>query len=255
MINRAAFLSQYRDVREREGYRVGARAYYRALPWTRPADPHRAVWQIRRRSFEQFRSLAKARFAHTTPAVLDLGAGNCWLSYRLTLEGWRVVAVDIFDDNRDGLRAAEHYDVRFPRVQADFDALPFARRCCDAVVFNGSLHYAPDVRATLERAAALLSRGGIIAVIDSPMFDCPAAGAGMRQRSIARFQRDFHIANPVVPGEGFLWLPAMADTARALGLTASFFESSGGMRWTLNRWLNRARHRAQPARFGVWWAA
>ena len=254
-VDRAAFLAQYRSVRDREGYRVGAPEYYRALPWTPPSDPQHAIWAIRQRSFERFRTMVLARFPQSRPRVLDLGAGNGWLSYRLTRDGCRVVAVDIYDDDRDGLGAARHYDAEFPRLMADFDALPFAGRQFDVVVFNGSLHYAPNARATLARVASVVARGGVLAVVDSPMFDCPVAGAAMRRRSMERFRREFGVAQPIVPGEGFLIFNALQETARGLGFDASFFESQGSLQWTLGRWAGRIRHGIRPPRFGVWWAA
>ena len=253
--HRAAFLAQYRSVRERDGYRVGTPAYYRALPATPREDPQHLVWNVRQRSFDRFRKMVLARFHHARPSILDLGAGNGWLSYRMTLDGCRAVAVDIFDDDRDGLGASRYYDATFSRVQADFDALPFAPRQFDVVVFNGSLHYAPNVRATLARVAPLVAPGGVIAVIDSPMFECPVAGQSMRERTLQRFQRHYGVAEPIVPGEGFLLFSTLGDSARALGYEAHFFESQGNLQWTLGRLAGRLRHGIRPASFGVWWAA
>lgn len=252
---RTAFLSQYRSVRDRDGYRPGSPAYYRALPSTLPSDPQHAIWTIRQRSFERFRKMVLARFRHARPSILDLGAGNGWLSYRMTIDGCRSVAVDIFDDDRDGLGACSHYDLPFARVKADFDALPFSRRQFDVVVFNGSLHYSPNVRATLARVAPLVAPGGVIAVMDSPMFECPIAGRSMRDRTIERFRRDYGLADPIVPGEGFLLFSTLADTIRTLGFEADFFETQGNLMWTLSRFAGRMRHGIQPASFGVWWAA
>lgn len=252
---REAFLNQYRHVRERDGYRTGSPAYYRALPWTAGDDPQHQIWSVRQRSFERFRQMVLARFRGRTPVILDLGAGNGWLSYRMTLDGCAAVAVDINRDDRDGLGAAQHYNVPFARVQADFDALPFARRSCDVVVFNGSLHYAPDVRATLERAAALIAPGGVMAVIDSPMFECPHDGQAMRERTIQRFRRDYGVPQPVMPGDGFLLFSALEETARPLGFDTYFFESQGDVKWTLGKWAARIWRGSSPASFGVWWAA
>lgn len=254
-ISRAAFLEQYRTVRERDGYRPGSAEYYRALPSTSPDDPQHLVWNIRRRSFERFRAMVRARFHDRQPALLDLGAGNGWLSNRMTLDGCRVVAVDIYDDDRDGLGASRHYDASFPRVLADFDALPFAPRRFDVVVFNGSLHYAPDVRATLTRVAPLIAPGGVLAVIDSPMFENAVAGRSMRARTRLHFQREHDLRDPIEPGEGFLLFNTLTDTARTLGLDAHFFESLGGLRWRMGRLAGRVRHGIRPASFGVWWAA
>jgi SAM-dependent methyltransferase len=249
------FSRQYRAVRDQDGYRVRSAEYYLALPWTPHDDPQHAIWTVRQRSFERFRTMVRSRFHRQPASILDLGAGSGWLSHRMSQDGCPVVAVDIHDDDVDGLGAAQHYGNGFCRVQADFDDLPFAPRQFDVVVFNGSLHYAPNVRATLTRVRSLVAPGGIIAVIDSPMFECPDAGRSMRERSRERFRDQYGVANPVLPGEGFLLFSSLADTARALGFEAHFFESRGGMQWTLGRIAGRVRHGIQPPSFGVWWAA
>lgn len=252
---REAFLNQYRYVRERDGYRDGSPEYYRALPWTAGSDPQHRVWSVRQRSFEKFRQMVLARFHRRAAVILDLGAGNGWLSHRMTLDGCTAVAVDIDRDDRDGLGAGRHFAVRFGRVQADFDALPFARRSFDVVVFNGSLHYAPNVRATLARAAALVAPGGVLAVIDSPMFQCPHAAQSMRERVIQRFQREYGVQDPVMPGDGYLLFSALGETAHRLGFDPYFFESQGDAKWRVGRWAARIWHGRQSASFGVWWAA
>ena len=57
--------------------------------------------------------------------MLDVGAGNGWLSSRLSELGHDAVAVDLDDDSGDGLGAGAGRKP-FPLVQADFDAMPFA---------------------------------------------------------------------------------------------------------------------------------
>ncbi len=34
--------------------------------------------------------------------ILDIGAGNCWMSYRLALAGHKPIAVDLLINKRDG---------------------------------------------------------------------------------------------------------------------------------------------------------
>ena len=252
---REPFVSQYRAIRERDGYRRESAAYYRALPHVPSDDPQFVVWQVRRESFERLRKLLLSRFRGGAPTVLDLGAGNGWLSNRLAEAGCRPVAVDVLDDERDGLGACRHYDVTFPRVQADFDDLPFAPRQFDAVIFNGSLHYAPDVSATLTRAGTLLMRGGVLAVVDSPAFVREADGESMCARNRRRFRREYGVASPEQPGEGYVTLPRLDAGAAALGLEPHFFESQGPVRWAAGRFLTRVRHRLVPPKFGVWMAA
>jgi SAM-dependent methyltransferase len=248
------FLSQYRTVRKRDGYRVLDPGYYRALPSVDAADPQHVVWEVRRESFTRLRQLLLSRFRRSSPAVLDLGAGNGWLSNRLTEAGCRTVAVDLLDDDLDGLGACRHYDRAFARVQADFDDLPFAAHQFDAVVFNGSLHYAPDVSATLTRAASLLAPGGALAVVDSPAFAEDTHGQLMCARNRERFRRVYGVASPTQPGEGYVALARLSSTARGLGLEPHFFESRGPLRWAAGRVITRLRHGLVPPKFGVWLA-
>jgi SAM-dependent methyltransferase len=248
------FLSQYRSVRERDGYRVPSAEYYRRLPVVTADDPQFVVWQVRRESFVRLRQLLLSRFRQHRPSVLDLGAGNGWLSHRLADVGCRPVAVDVLDDDVDGLGACRHYDRPFTRVQADFDDLPFAPRQFDAVVFNGSLHYAPDVPATLARASALIAPGGVLAVVDSPAFVSARHGEAMCARNEERFRRDYGLAVPVRPGQGFVTLPSLEASAREMLREPHFFESRGPQRWAMSRLVTRVCRGLVPPRFGVWMA-
>ena len=252
---REPFVTQYRAIRGRDGYRQDSPEYYRGLPDVPESDPQFVVWQVRRESFERLRKLLLGRFRRGAPTVLDLGAGNGWLSSRLAEAGCRPVAVDVLDDERDGLGACRHYCTAFPRVQADFDDLPFAVRQFDAVIFNGSIHYAPDVSATLFRAGALLAPGGALAVVDSPAFVCETDGDLMCARNRERFRRDYGVPSPEQPGEGYVTLGRLDAGATALGLEPHFFESRGPMRWAAGRMITRVRHGLVPPRFGVWMAA
>jgi SAM-dependent methyltransferase len=252
---REPFVTQYRAIRERDGYRQASPEYYRALPDVPADDPQFVVWQVRRESFARLRTLLLSRFRNGAPAVLDLGAGSGWLSNRLAQAGCRPVAVDVLDDERDGLGACRHYGVEFPRVLADFDDLPFAARQFDAVIFNGSLHYSPDVSATLARAGTLLAPGGVLSVVDSPAFANESDGDSMCARNRERFRRDYGVASPEQPGEGFVTLPVLDAGAVAMGLQPHFFESRGPLRWAAGRFVTRVRHQLVPPKFGVWMAA
>ena len=250
------FLAQYRRVRQQDGYRTDQPGYYRALPETEPDDPQASVWAIRRRSFQRLCREVVGRRAGASPAVLELGAGCGWLSHRLTRLGCRAVAVDLLDDDCDGLGAGRHYERGFPRVQADFDLLPFAPGQFDLVVFNGSLHYAPVVAASLDRACRMLRAGGRLAIVDSPTFERRAEGLQMRNRLRQRLCRDYGVPAPVEPGEGFLTFGRLAEWAAASGRSARFFSSLGGWRWQLRRFVpGRLVGRPAAAEFGVWIAA
>ena len=254
------FLRQYRAIRERDGRRRAASEYYSALPWVPSDDPHAAEWQIRRESYGHLlrRALSAAPQAIR---ILDLGAGNAWLSHRLAALGHHVVAVDVLDDDADGLRASKHYGVRFPAIQADYDALPFAPEQFDLVVFNGSLHYAPDPAATLAAAHRMLAPGGAMAVMDSPMFLRDADGRAMTADMASRFESLLREPLPrgadgaagfIQTGRGYLTFGAIEASAQSLGLRAEFIGSRGPIGWRLRRRIGGLRLGRSPAAFGVW---
>jgi SAM-dependent methyltransferase len=248
-------ISQYRFVRGREGYRVPRPEYYRMLPLVAPDDPHAPEWRLRRESFERLhRRLLPAAVGSAQIRVLDVGAGNGWLSHRLASLGHQVVAVDRLDDELDGLGARRHYATQFVPVQADFDALPFAPGQFDLVVFNGSLHYSPNVAASLARAHRMLAAGGALAVMDSPMFCREAEGHAMVRDKLRRFKTDYGLTDVVHPHVGFITFAALAEAAQSLGLRGRFFRSRGPLMWRARRELAWIRLRRAPAAFGVWFA-
>jgi len=244
------FVRQYRAIRARDGRRRGSPDYYNALPWVPSDDPHAGEWMIRR---ETYRHLLRQVLSAAPPAIriLDLGAGNAWLSHRLAALGHHVVALDVFDDEADGLGASKHYSVRFPAVQADYDALPFAPAQFDLVIFNGSLHYAHEPASTIAAARRMLAPGGGIAVMDSPMFAADADGLAMASDMASRFE-SASADGFQRTGTGYLTFPAMEATARSLGLHAEFSPSRGPIGWRLRRRLGGLRLGRAPAAFGLW---
>jgi SAM-dependent methyltransferase len=246
------FLGQYRAVRGREGYRRSSLAYYRALPEVPPDDPHADEWLVRRQSYLRLRREVPPACGGSPPSVLDLGAGAGWLSHRFAADGWRTVAVDLLDDAQDGLGVCRSYPVPIVTVQADFEALPFAPGQFDAVVFNGSLHYARDVRRALARAREALAPGGVLAVVDSPCLRDEADGLAMVTDKLRRFRTEYGMADVVHPQTGFLTFDQLDREAARLGLQARFHRSSGPLAWRMRRRLSEWRIGRTAAAFGVW---
>jgi len=248
------FVRQYCAVRDRDGHRRDLPPeHYRTLPTVARRDPQAAEWLVRRETYHHL--LQRVLASSVQPMhVLDVGAGTGWLSHRLAALGQRVVAVDALDDDADGLGAARHYVVPFVGVQADFDALPFTPKQFDLVVFNGSLHYAPDAAATLARARRMLAPGGALVVMDSPMFRYDRDGAAMIDDKHRRFRHDLAIADTVQPGVGYLTYARLGAIARSLDLQPQFVPTRGPLPWRLRRHLARVRLRRAPAAFGLWMA-
>jgi SAM-dependent methyltransferase len=246
----ADFSTQYRVVRQHDGYRRASADYYRMLPAVPRNDPRAAEWRIRRESYATLERHALPAVWVGSVNVLDVGAGCGWISHRLASLGHNVVAVDRLDDDVDGLAVCRHYPVAFPAVQADFDALPFEPHQFDLAIFAGSLHYSPNPAATLREAARMLGPGGALVVMDSPMFRRAADGEAMVSSEARRMAAI--VGGVIRPGVGYLTFDATRRTFEALALRASFHPSRGPLSWRVRRPLARLRLGRAPATFGVW---
>ncbi len=185
---RQCFLEQYRQVRHAEGRGSPDPAYYRALPYEDLSGKNSSMWAMRARTYRYLENklLPKwERSAGTPLDILDLGAGNCWMSYRLALRNHRVTALDIFDDPLDGLRAAGSYPVSIPTIEGEFNALPCAADSFDLVIYNAAIHYSTDYFETLREAQRCLRPSGHVVILDSPIYRTHEHGARMVSRAKA----------------------------------------------------------------------
>jgi SAM-dependent methyltransferase len=245
---RRQFLEDYGKIRSAEGRASNTSDYYRALPFTDLTGRNSGQWRIRARSFRYF----VRRILPPKPcAVLDLGAGNCWFSNRLAKMGHCPVAVDIFSDTQDGLGAARHYSVRFPRIEAEFDALPFSSGRFDLAVFNYSIHYTQDYRRTLAEALRCVRPGGQVVIVDSPVYFRREHGERMRAERHAAFERQFGFASDALGSIEFLDLEMLDQLSRDLAVTWTIYRPWYGLRWHLRPWIARLRGRRPPSHFWI----
>lgn len=244
----AQFVQEYETVRRAEGWGSPSAAYYRALPYPGRDDPHAAIWHIRARSYQ---TLQRRLLAGRPPQrILDLGAGNGWLSHRLAQAGHHLLAIDLLVNPVDGLGAHHHYPPPpFLPIQASFNQLPLAAGQADLVIYNGSIHYATDYEQTLREARRLLAPAGTIVIMDSPCYSQPDSGAQMVRERQARFQQAFGFAANALPNENFLTPGRVATLAAELGLTWRIYKPFYGWRWALRPWLARLAGHRQPAQF------
>ena len=257
----ARFRASYGEHRAAEGRGAGGTAELLALPYLH-TGPQAAQWRVRSRTYDAFVARVVrplARRLGRSLRVLDLGAGNGWLSYRLALLGHEATAVDVRDDAVDGLGAAAGYDPHLPqpleRFVASFDALPVRRGSYDLAVYNASLHYALDLAATLREAARAVRPGGRIAILDSPFYRRAADGEAMvaekRRQAAERFGER---------AEALASLPFIEYLTRGRLAEAS---AEPELRWTRHRVLYPLsyerrplvallRRRRAPSRFDLW---
>jgi len=241
------FLGDYATIRRAEGRGSDDREYYRALPYKDLSGKNRDQWRIRARSYRYFeRNLLQQRGLD----ILDLGAGNGWMSYRLSQRGDRPVAVDIFPDPLDGLAAATQYGT-FPTVEAEFDRLPFADGQFDLTVFNSSFHYSTNYQATLSEARRCLKPSGRIVILDTPLYKLREHGERMRAERHAYFQAQYGFASDSIPSLEFLHELQLSELSRELRLRWQIYQPWYGWKWHLRPWKARLKGSRPPSRFCI----
>jgi SAM-dependent methyltransferase len=246
------FTREYETVRQAEGRGSPDPAYYRALPFVDLTGRRSADWRIRARSYQVFIDsfLRPYEAGRSRPlAILDAGAGNGWLSYRLAQRGHRVAALDLLSNAADGLGAHALYDAPFTPVQAEFDRLPFTGGQFDLVVFNASFHYAADYGNTLRAALRVLEPAGRLVLLDSPVYRDPTSGEQMVRQREAEFERQFGFPSNALPSQNFLTYRALGDLAARLDLSWQMIAPFYGVRWALRPLKAKLLGRREPARF------
>lgn len=250
----AQFLYEYNLVRLAEGRGDLNPEYYQGLPYVSPADRHKADWDLRARSYQTFlQQIVEPREA-ADPAelkILDLGAGNGWLSNRLARRGHLLAAVDLRTGKLDGLGALAYYNQPILAVQAEFDCLPFEDRLFDLVVFNASLHYSQDYHATVAEAMRVLANNGWLAIVDSPYYHDPASGKAMVREREERFVGLYGFPSNAIPAENYLTWARMETLDPGLDISWQFYWPNFGVKWWLRRSKERLLGRREPANFPV----
>jgi SAM-dependent methyltransferase len=248
------FIREYETVRRAEGWGSADDAYYRALPLEDRAGRLREVWRIRADNFGVFinRVVMPIERQRMRPLkIIDLGAGNGWLSYRLTQRGHEAAAVDVLINAQDGLGAHVHYDVEFTPVQAEFDHLPFDAAQADLAVFNGSVHYSPCYETALREALRVILPHGRLVILDSPYFRDAASGDEMVRQREARFEREFSFRSDALASENYLTPARLSRLASALKVHWQILWPPHPTGWMLRRWKARIVQRREPASFPV----
>jgi SAM-dependent methyltransferase len=244
---RQRFLDDYLRIRRAEGRGSDDPEYYLALPYRDLSGKLSAQWAMRGRTYQYFES----RILGDTPLdILDLGAGTGWMSYRLSLRGHRPVAVDILNDDRDGLRAARHYPP-FPKFEAEFDRLPFADASFDAVIYNASLHYSSDYAKTLQEARRCLRSKGRIVVLDSPIYERRDHGELMRLERRAQFLAQYGTESDHVGSIEYLDLATIEDLARELKINWRIHKPWYGFAWHTRPLKAKLKGSRPPSRFWI----
>jgi len=255
------FIHDYELVRAKEGRGSPSEEYYLALPYRDLTGRNAWQWQIRAKTFQCLENGLLPQIERKHPEgcdMLDVGAGNCWMSFRLAVRGHRPVAVDLLDNESDGLGAGKHYlhhlSRPFLRFQAEIDRLPFSASQFDAVIFNASFHYAVDYERTMQEAVRCLRNEGYLIIADSPLYRRAESGDAMVREKHAGFQRQFGFCSDSIPSREYLTREILGKLADTFALRWNFLKPWYGLSWALRPAKARLMGKREPSKFFIIWA-
>lgn len=251
------FVEDYESIRIAEGRGSDRGDSYLALPYRDLSGRNSQQWQIRARSFDYFVRHVLDGHAHEDyRRILDLGAGNCWMSYRLALAGYRPFAVDLLTNDRDGLGAAEHYRAHlpelFPRFRAEMGRLPFQSGQFDAVIFNASFHYAENYEMTLGEALRCVRPGGIVAICDTAWYSREESGYRMVRERQAAFLNRYGTASDSIRSQEFMTDTRLKVLEQRLSIRWRVYSPYYGLRWAMRPLIAKLRGRREPSQFRIY---
>ena len=251
----AKFIADYERIRAAEGRGSEGAEFYLALPYKDISGRNSHQWEIRSRSYDfLIKHLLKP--LHGRGSILDLGAGNCWMSFRLALLGYGMVAVDLLTNENDGLGAAEHFrkhlSVPISRFQAEAAHLPFRDGQFDVIIFNASFHYAEDYEAVLSEALRCLKPGGRVIISDTPWYSREESGRQMVAERHAAFRQRFGSASDSLKSQEFLTDERLQGLEDNCSIRWTIHRPWYGWRWALRPWIARMRGRREPSSFRMY---
>jgi SAM-dependent methyltransferase len=253
------FMREYQAVRTAEGRGSANPEYYFALPYEDLSGHNQEQWAIRSRTYRFLERRILPRLEAAKPdgmSVLDLGAGNGWMSYRLMLRGHRPVAVDLATSEMDGLSAAHHYQQKlprlFPRFQAELDRLPFADHQFDLAIFNASFHYSENYAETLGEAMRCLRPGGAVIIADTAWYSREESGEEMLAERRKAFVERYGFPSDGISSLEYLTDRRLAELERQFRIRWLTYVPSYGFHWAMRPLVAKLKGKREPSRFRIY---
>lgn len=257
MVHYRQFTEDYERIRASEGRGSQSEEFYLGLPYIDVSGRNNEQWQIRSKSFDHItQHVLKDVLARGNCRILDIGAGNCWMSYRFALAGHSPVAVDLLTNSQDGLGAAIHYrqhlPVFFPRVQAEMARLPFQAEQFDIVIFNASFHYSENYESTLGEAFRCVKKHGTVVISDTPWYSCEKSGVQMVTERHAAFLQRYGTRSDSVESIQYLTDERLRTLEERLSIEWAVHHPDYGLKWKMRPLMAKLCNRREPSRFRIY---
>ena len=229
------FVEDYEFIRASEGRGSANDNYYLALPYRDLSGHLSSQWFMRARTFRYIERKILPRITTLTRnnlRILDLGAGNGWMSYRLASQGHSPVAVDLLTNDQDGLGAA---DSQF-----------------DLVGFNSSFHYSENYEKTLAEALRCTRGDGMVLISDTPWYSDERSGQLMLEERRVSFTRRYGFPSDELRSLEYLTDKRLEDLEKRFGIQWQKHEPYYGIRWQMRPLLAKLRQARKPSRFRIY---
>lgn len=253
IVHHARFVEEYERVQRAQFLESRSDEFFLGLPYSDASRRNVSYWARKAISFDFV--LRRVLKVAVPPGgrILDLGAGNCWLSYRLALAGYKPCAIDLLTNDLNGLGAAEHYREFLPeffhRLRAEFDSLPFKDGQFDAAIYFASFQYAESFEAAMREAWRCCRRRGVVIICDTPSCtnretsrrsagDCPTKGIPLASTSGVT--------------AGILSDRVLSGLEKQLHVRWTSYLPHLGFRSFVEPMLARLRRQPQPPEYRIW---
>lgn len=170
---------RYRQLREKEAWVLDDKRL-RLLPEVPTGDAHAEAWKFRGNSLRRFQRYLKRNLA-PGGRILDLGAGNGWITHALYLQGYDLLGLEPGTEDIDQARRVFGEGQRLRWQQGDLYSLP-RTSTFDLVLLAASVQYFPDLSDLCQHLEGRLNKGGSIHLLDSRLYPESEINAA-RQRS------------------------------------------------------------------------
>jgi SAM-dependent methyltransferase len=190
--------------------------------------------------------------------ILDLGAGNGWLSYRLSLDGHAPIAVDLLTNDRDGLGAAGHYKKRltrlFSRFQAELDTLPFVDDDFDLIIYNDSFHYSENYERTLAEALRCARSDGTVLIAGTPWYGNETDGQQMLVERREAYAQSYGLSSDALSSLEYLTDNRLRRMEASFGIHWQIHTPNYGIQQLMREVLAKLRGTHEPAQLRIFTA-
>ncbi|MBC7696505.1 MAG: methyltransferase domain-containing protein [Burkholderiales bacterium] len=144
------------------------------------------------------------KYLSSTNRVLEIGGWNGWLTNRLSDRGLKVITVDIFEDEENGLRSKKHYkNSNWLSVQTDLLDTSIYNSQFDMIVFNHCSQFLTDPLILVEKYKLLLNRNGVLLILGNTFYKNTDAKASEVLKTDMYFKKNYDFNIRFYPSKGY----------------------------------------------------